>query len=34
MIMGTVLFAAMLVVVSNLMVDIAYSWLDPRVNYD
>lgn len=33
MIMGTVLFAALLVVVSNLVVDIAYSWLDPRVTY-
>jgi peptide/nickel transport system permease protein len=33
MIMGTVLFAALLVVVSNLVVDIAYSWLDPRVKY-
>ena len=33
MIMGTVLFAALLVVVSNLVVDIAYTWLDPRVRY-
>jgi peptide/nickel transport system permease protein len=33
MIMGTVVFAAMLVVVSNLVVDIAYTWLDPRVKY-
>jgi peptide/nickel transport system permease protein len=33
MIMGTVLFAALLVVLSNLVVDIAYSWLDPRVKY-
>jgi peptide/nickel transport system permease protein len=34
LIMGTVLFAATLIVISNLLVDIAYSWLDPRVKYD
>jgi peptide/nickel transport system permease protein len=34
MIMGTVVFAALLVVVSNLVVDIAYTWLDPRVKYN
>lgn len=33
MIMGTVLFAAVLVTISNLVVDIAYTWLDPRVKY-
>ncbi|HOT23994.1 MAG TPA: ABC transporter permease [Thermoleophilia bacterium] len=33
MIMGTVLFAAVLVTLSNLVVDIAYTWLDPRVKY-
>ena len=33
LIMGTVLFAALLVTVSNVVVDIAYTWLDPRVNY-
>ena len=33
MIMGTVLFAAVLVTVSNLVVDVAYTWLDPRVKY-
>ncbi len=33
LIMGTVLFAAVLVTVSNLVVDIAYTWLDPRVKY-
>ena len=33
LIMGTVLFAALLVVVSNIVVDIAYTWLDPRVKY-
>jgi ABC-type dipeptide/oligopeptide/nickel transport system permease component len=31
--MGTVQFAALLVVVSNLVVDVAYTWLDPRVRY-
>jgi len=34
LIMGTVLFAAVLVTVSNLVVDIAYTWLDPRVKYN
>lgn len=33
LIMGTVLFAALLVVISNIVVDIAYTWLDPRVKY-
>jgi peptide/nickel transport system permease protein len=33
MIMGTVLFAAVLVTISNLVVDVAYTWLDPRVKY-
>jgi peptide/nickel transport system permease protein len=33
MIMGTVLFGALLVTVSNLVVDIVYTWLDPRVKY-
>jgi peptide/nickel transport system permease protein len=33
MIMGTVQFAAFLIVISNLLVDIAYTWLDPRVKY-
>lgn len=33
LIMGTVLFAALLVTVSNLVVDVAYTWLDPRVKY-
>ncbi len=33
LIMGTVLFAAFAVVISNIVVDIAYTWLDPRVKY-
>ncbi len=28
-----VLFAALLVTISNLVVDLAYTWLDPRVKY-
>jgi ABC-type dipeptide/oligopeptide/nickel transport system permease component len=28
-----VLFAALLVTVSNFVVDMAYTWLDPRVKY-
>jgi peptide/nickel transport system permease protein len=34
MIMGTVVFAAMLIIVSNLVVDLVQTWLDPRVKYD
>ena len=30
-IMGTVLFSALLVVVANLIVDILYRWIDPRI---
>lgn len=33
MIQGTVLFAAFFVVMMNLLVDIAYAFLDPRVRY-
>jgi peptide/nickel transport system permease protein len=33
MIMGTVVFAALLIVIANLLTDIAYTWLDPRVKY-
>ncbi len=33
LIMGTVLFAALLVTLSNFVVDLAYAWLDPRVKY-
>jgi len=31
LIMGTVLFSAFLIVVANLIVDLLYSWLDPRI---
>mgnify|MGYP000092699116 CR=1 FL=1 len=33
MIMGTVLFYAVLVMAFNLLVDIVQAWLDPRVRY-
>jgi len=33
LIMGTVVFAALLVTLSNFFVDLAYTWLDPRVKY-
>jgi peptide/nickel transport system permease protein len=32
-IQGTVLFGALFIVVANLIVDIAYAFLDPRVRY-
>lgn len=32
LIMGTVLFSALLIVVGNLLVDIIYVWLDPRIS--
>jgi len=31
LIMGTVLFGAVLVVVANILVDVLYAWLDPRI---
>ncbi|HUY20267.1 MAG TPA: ABC transporter permease [Candidatus Binataceae bacterium] len=34
LIMGTVLFAAFLIVVANLMVDLLYLWLDPRIRLE
>jgi peptide/nickel transport system permease protein len=33
-VMGAVLFIAMIFVVINILVDIAYAWLDPRVRLD
>jgi peptide/nickel transport system permease protein len=32
LIMGTVLFSALLIVVANLIVDFVYVWLDPRIS--
>jgi len=34
MLLGAVLFYAVLILVFNLLVDIAQAWLDPRVRYD
>ncbi len=33
-VMGTTLLYAVLLVVANLVVDITYAWLDPRIRYD
>lgn len=34
LVMGCVLFVALLIIVMNLLVDIAYAFLDPRVSYE
>jgi ABC-type dipeptide/oligopeptide/nickel transport system permease component len=33
MLMGTVLFRALIIVLMNLIIDISYGFLDPRVRY-
>jgi len=33
-IMGTILLLAVIIVVANLVVDLMYAWLDPRIRYD
>jgi len=33
-VMGTTLLYAVFLVVANLMVDVTYAWLDPRIRYD
>jgi len=33
LVMGTVLFGALLIVTANVVVDIAYTFIDPRVRY-
>jgi ABC-type dipeptide/oligopeptide/nickel transport system permease component len=33
-IMGTILLFAIFLVISNMLVDIVYAWLDPRIRYD
>jgi ABC-type dipeptide/oligopeptide/nickel transport system permease component len=33
LVQGTVLFLAIMYVVVNLIVDISYAWLDPRIHY-
>jgi ABC-type dipeptide/oligopeptide/nickel transport system permease component len=32
-IMGTILLYAMFLVLANLLVDVAYAWLDPRIRF-
>jgi ABC-type dipeptide/oligopeptide/nickel transport system permease component len=34
LVMGTALVYALLLVSANLLVDITYAWLDPRIRYD
>jgi len=34
LVMGVVIFYASLIIVFNLLVDVVYGWLDPRVRYD
>ncbi len=33
-IMGTILLFAVVIVIANLVVDLLYAWLDPRIRYD
>lgn len=33
-IMGTILLFAVVIVIANLIVDLLYAWLDPRIRYD
>jgi peptide/nickel transport system permease protein len=32
--MGISFFSALLILVSNLLADLAYAWVDPRIRYD
>ena len=32
MIMGTVLFSALCIVIANVLVDLVYRWIDPRIS--
>jgi peptide/nickel transport system permease protein len=34
MVMGTVLFAAVFIVAANVIVDLVYAWLDPRIQQE
>ena len=34
LIMGTVMFSAFLIVVANVLVDLLYAWLDPRIRLE
>jgi ABC-type dipeptide/oligopeptide/nickel transport system permease component len=33
-VMGTTLVYALAIIVANLLVDISYAWLDPRIRYE
>jgi ABC-type dipeptide/oligopeptide/nickel transport system permease component len=33
MVQGTILFAAIGYVLINLIIDLSYAWLDPRIKY-
>ena len=32
--MGYVLVSAIVVLIANLLTDVAYSWVDPRIRYE
>jgi len=34
LVLGIVLFYGILIILLNLLADLAYGWLDPRVRYD
>ena len=34
LVMGISFFSALLILVSNLLTDIAYAWVDPRIRYE
>jgi peptide/nickel transport system permease protein len=34
MIMGTVLFSALIILMMNLLIDVSYGFLDPLVRFD
>jgi ABC-type dipeptide/oligopeptide/nickel transport system permease component len=33
LVQGTILFVALLFMLSNLVVDLVYAWVDPRIRY-
>jgi ABC-type dipeptide/oligopeptide/nickel transport system permease component len=32
--MGIVMFSALLIVLGNLLADMGYAWVDPRIRYE
>nr|WP_308873481.1 ABC transporter permease subunit [Thiothrix subterranea] len=34
LVMGVVIFYGVLIILMNLLVDVIYGWMDPRVRYD